>query len=68
MTAGTTALSPARRSTLARRAQLLAAASVTYNLLEAVIAIAPSEGAQGTSHARAPSTARDVLRRAAGVW
>ena len=40
MTAGTTALSPARRSTLARRAQLLAAASVTYNLLEAVIAIA----------------------------
>ena len=37
--ASAAALSPARRSLLGRRAQLLAAASVTYNGVEAVIAI-----------------------------
>ncbi|KGN29749.1 membrane protein [Knoellia sinensis KCTC 19936] len=39
MTTWTTLTSPARRATLMRRAQLLAAASVTYNAVEAVIAI-----------------------------
>ena len=39
MTAWTTLATPARRATLMRRAQLLAAASVAYNTVEAVIAI-----------------------------
>lgn len=39
MTTWTTLTSPQRRATLMRRAQLLAAASVTYNLAEALIAI-----------------------------
>lgn len=39
MTAWTTLTSPDRRATLMRRAQLLAATSVTYNLAEAAIAI-----------------------------
>lgn len=44
MTTGTTRgfalLTPERRATLARRAQLLAGASVVYNVVEAVVAIA----------------------------
>ncbi|KGN41004.1 cation diffusion facilitator family transporter [Knoellia aerolata] len=39
MTTWTTLATPARRATLMRRAQLLAAASVAYNTVEAVIAI-----------------------------
>lgn len=39
MTTWTTLASPERRATLMRRAQLLAAASVTYNTVEAIIAI-----------------------------
>lgn len=39
MTTWTTLASPARRATLIRRAQLLAAASVAYNVVEGVIAI-----------------------------
>jgi len=38
--AATGAPSPVRRRRLGRRAQLLAGASVTYNLLEAAVAIA----------------------------
>ena len=39
MSATWTAHTPDRRATLSRRAQLLAAASVTYNVVEAVVAV-----------------------------
>lgn len=44
-----TDIAPQRRSTLARRAQLLAAASVAYNTIEAVVAIAAGQVADSTA-------------------
>ncbi|KQZ88451.1 hypothetical protein ASD62_03095 [Phycicoccus sp. Root563] len=49
MTTWTTLTSPARRATLMRRAQLLAATSVTYNVIEAVIAITAGNVAGSTA-------------------
>lgn len=44
-----TALTPERRTALGRRAQLLAAASVTYNAVEAVVAIAAGVAASSVA-------------------
>ena len=53
MTARTTpsfaVLTPERRATLARRAQLLAGASVVYNVVEAVVAIAAGAAASSSA-------------------
>lgn len=49
MTTWTTLTSPTRRATLMRRAQLLAATSVTYNVIEAVIAITAGNVAGSTA-------------------
>ena len=49
MTTWTTLTSPARRATLMRRAQLFAAASVTYNLIEGAVAITAGNVAGSTA-------------------
>ena len=49
MTALELGLSPARRAVLARRVRLLVAATITYNVIEAVVAIGAGTGASSTA-------------------
>jgi len=49
MTALELALSPARRAVLARRVRLLVAATITYNVIEAVVAIGAGTRASSTA-------------------